>query len=85
MSRARAWTASWPRRTRTLAKRLRAELDGVLAKAQAFPATFETMIAAADGSAENKAMGDAITALEELGDTLAEAAEALGIKVNFKV
>ncbi len=68
-----------------LAKRLRAQLDALLAKAQAFPATFETMIAAADGSAENKAMEGVITDLERHGETLAEAAKALGVKVGFEV
>ena len=68
-----------------LAKRLRAQIDATLAKAQAFPATFETMIAAADGSPENKAMEDVITDLEQHGETLAQAAKALGVKVGFEV
>lgn len=67
-----------------LAKRLRAQIDATLAKAQAFPATFETMIAAADGSAERAAMEDVITDLEAQGATFGEAARALGVKVGFE-
>lgn len=68
-----------------LAQSLRAQIDATLAKAQAFPATFETMIAAGQGSAESKALADVITALEGQGDTLADAAKALGVKVGFEV
>jgi len=68
-----------------LAQRLRSQIDATLAKAQAFPATFETMIAADEGSAELKALEDVISDLEERGDTLADAAEALDVKVGFEV
>jgi uncharacterized iron-regulated protein len=68
-----------------LAKRLRAQIDATLAKAQAFPATFETMIAAPDGSAERRALEEVITALEQQGETLADAAKQLGVKVGFEV
>ena len=68
-----------------LAQRLRSQIDATLAKAQAFPATFETMIAADEGSAELKALEDVISDLEEQGDTLADAAEALDVKVGFEV
>ena len=56
-----------------------------LAKAKAFPATFETMIAAADGSREREAMEDVIDDLEDFGETLGEAAEELEVKVGFAV
>ena len=65
--------------------RLRAELDATLAQAEALPGTFEAMIAADDGSPERTAMLDVITSLEEQGTTLAEAAKALGVQVNFEV
>ena len=68
-----------------LSKELRAEIDANLAKAQAFPATFETMIAAPAGSAERKALGDTIEGLEDQGDMLEDVAEELDIKVGFEV
>ena len=68
-----------------LAKRLRSQMDATLAKAEGFPATFETMLAAAEGSAEHKALADEITAIEQQGDTLADAAKALKVKVGFEV
>jgi putative iron-regulated protein len=64
---------------------LREQLDATLAQAEAFPGTFEAMIAADDGSPERTAMLDVITALEQQGTTLAEAAQALGVQVNFEV
>ncbi len=64
---------------------LREQLDATLAQAEAFPDTFEAMIAADDGSPERTAMLDVITSLEEQGTTLAEAAQALGVQVNFEV
>ena len=68
-----------------VAKRLRSQMDATLAKAEGFPATFETMLAAAEGSAEHKALADEITAIEQQGDTLADAAKALKVKVGFEV
>ncbi len=68
-----------------LAERMRSEIDATLAKAQAFPATFETMIAADDRSPEREAIAAVISALEAQGDTLADVAEALGVKVGFEV
>ena len=46
----RASTRSWPRPTQSWLRRCATALDASLAKAQAFPATFETMIAAPSGS-----------------------------------
>ena len=67
-----------------LARKLGAELAATLAKAEAFPATFERMIAAPSGSRDNKALADTISAIEAQGVLLAKAAEALGVKVNFE-
>jgi putative iron-regulated protein len=67
-----------------LAKQLRAELKASLDAAQAFPATFETMIAAPRGSAANTALGDAIRRVEQQGRTLAKAAKAVGVPVSFE-
>jgi len=67
-----------------LAREVSAALDGSLAKAQAFPATFETMIAAPSGSPPNQAMEQAIEAIEEQSDLLEEAADALDVKVSFE-
>ena len=62
----------------------RTELAATLKKAQAFPATFERMIAAPSGSPDNKALADTISAIEAQGELLAEAAKALDVKVNFE-
>jgi putative iron-regulated protein len=72
-------------RDASLAGELQSEIDGALGKAQAFPATFETMIAAADGSADREAMEDVIDELEDFGETLGEAADELEVKVGFAV
>ncbi len=64
---------------------LRGEIDEALLKAQRFPATFETMIAAPDGSPEREAMEDVIDDLEDFGETLGEAAKQLDVKVGFAV
>jgi FTR1 family protein len=68
-----------------LARELRGEIDAALAKARAFPETFETMIAAPASSAEHKALGDVIDELEDVGDALGEAADTLDVKVGFAV
>ena len=68
-----------------LADELKGEIDETLAKAQAFPATFETMIAAPDGSPEREAMEDVIDDLEEQGEIMGEVAEKLDLKVGFEV
>lgn len=68
-----------------LARELRAELDATLAKAQAFPATFEKMIAAPAGSALNTAIEESIEAIEAQGELLEQAAAALDVTVNFEV
>ncbi len=67
-----------------LARDVSKALDASLAKAQAFPATFETMIAAPEDSPANAAMEDAIEAIEAQSDLLEAAAEALDVKVSFE-
>lgn len=68
-----------------LAEALRTKIDATLADAQAFPATFETMIAAEEGAPEREALVGVLTALEDLGAQLADAAEALEVTVNFEL
>jgi len=72
-------------RDRKLADELKREIDETLGKAQAFPATFETMIAAPDGSPERDAIGGVIEDLEEQGEIFGEVAEELDLKVGFEV
>jgi len=67
-----------------LASALRAKLDASIAAAQAFPATFERMIAAPAGSPEHKALANMISSIEAQGGDLAKAAKALDVKVNFE-
>jgi putative iron-regulated protein len=67
-----------------LAKQLRDELKATVEEAAAFPATFETMIRAPNGSPDRKALGDTITNVEKQGATLAKAAKAVGVPVSFK-
>lgn len=67
-----------------LADELRAELSATVAAAERFPATFERMIAAPDGSPAREALTRVITAIEAQGADLARAAKALGVKVNFE-
>ena len=67
-----------------LAADLERQIDATLAKAEAFPATFETMIAAESGAPEHKAINDVVLALEAQGADLSRAAKALGVKVNFE-
>lgn len=59
-------------------------MDATLEQAEAFPAKFETMIAAPGTAAEGKALREVITSLEEQGSDLSKAAEALGVTVNFE-
>jgi putative iron-regulated protein len=66
-----------------LARELSRALDRSLARARAFPATFETMIAAPSGSPANEAIARTIDAIEAQGALLEKAAQALGVKVNF--
>ncbi|MDP1848355.1 MAG: imelysin family protein [Solirubrobacteraceae bacterium] len=68
-----------------LARELRAALAATVARAVAFPAPFERMIAAPRRSRLHRAMAETIAAIEAQGELLARAATALGVKVNFEV
>lgn len=65
--------------------KLRANLDRSLALAEAFPATFETMIAAPEGDANNEAFLAALVSIEDQGTLIAEAAAALGLEISLEV
>ena len=67
-----------------LGERLAQALDGSLAQAQAYPATFETMIAAPGGSPANAAIAESIEAIEAQSALLQEAADALNVEVGFE-
>ena len=67
-----------------LGERLAKALDGSLAQAQAYPATFETMIAAPGGSPANAAIAESIEAIEAQSELLQEAADALDVEVGFE-
>jgi putative iron-regulated protein len=67
-----------------LAQSISRQMAATLDKAKAFPATFETMIAAADGTPESTAMANVIEAIEAQGRDLAHAAKALDVTVNFE-
>ena len=67
-----------------LGEKLGRALDGSLAKAQAFPATFETMIAAPGGSPDNRAIEQTIEAIEAQSELLKQAAELLDVKVGVR-
>jgi putative iron-regulated protein len=72
-------------RDKELAGGLKGEIEETLAKAQAFPQTFETMIAAPDGSPEREAMEEVIDDLEEQGEIMGEVATQLDLEVGFAV
>jgi len=65
--------------------RLREQLDGSIALAEAFPATFEEMIQAPAGDPASTAFLAALEAIEAQGATIAEAAAALGIAISIEV
>ena len=65
--------------------RLRANLDQSVALAEAFPATFETMIAAPEGDPANAAFLAALESIEDQGVLFAEAAAALGLEISLDV
>jgi len=64
---------------------LRANLDTSLALTEAFPATFETMIAAPEGDANNEAFLAALESIEDQGTLIAEAAAALGLEISLEL
>lgn len=50
---------------------------------KAFPATFETMLAAPDGSPERAALEQVVEQLEGQAETFSDAADTLGVTVGF--
>ena len=67
-----------------LAQDVSRALDASLAKAEAFPATFETMIAAPSGTPASTAIEQTIESIEAQSELLKQAAEALDVKVSFE-
>ena len=67
-----------------LGEQLARALDGSLAQAQAYPATFEAMIAAPSGSPANAALEESIEAIEAQSELLKEAADELDVEVGFE-
>ncbi len=61
------------------------ELAASVALASSFPMTFETMIQGEDSAPGRTALKAAITAIEQQGDSIAAAAKALGLHVNFEI
>lgn len=64
---------------------LRDQLDQSIALVEAFPATFEAMIAAPDGDPARAAFLEALESIESQGDTIARAADALGLTITVDV
>lgn len=67
-----------------LAAKLGEQISATLARAKAFPVTFERMIAAPAGSKQHEELGAVINGIEAQGSSFAAAAKALGVKVNFE-
>ncbi len=64
---------------------LRTELDASTETIEAFPATFEAMIAAPDGDPARDAFESALVAIETQGETIASIAAALGLSISIEV
>jgi putative iron-regulated protein len=64
--------------------KLSEQLAATLARARAFPVAFDRMIAAPAGSTRHEALGAVIDGIEAQGSSLAAAAKALGVTVNFE-
>ena len=65
--------------------KLQGELEASVKMASSFPTTFDQMIKGDDSAAGRKALDATIKAIEAQGDTLAEAAKAIGLDVNFEI
>lgn len=61
------------------------QLAASVALTSSFPMTFEKMIQGEDSAPGRTALKAAITAIEQQGDSIAEAAKALGLNVNFEI
>jgi putative iron-regulated protein len=64
---------------------LREQIAASIELARAFPTTFDRMATAADGDPARQALGDAITAIEAQGETIARVAAALGKTITLEV
>jgi putative iron-regulated protein len=66
-------------------EQLRAQLDRSIALAEAFPATFEAMIAAPEGDPLNAAFAQTMVSIEKQGELIALAAGKLGLEISITV
>ena len=64
---------------------LREQLDNSVSLAEGFPTTFDQMIQAPDGDPAREALLDAIESLEAQGESIARAAQALGVNINLEI
>ncbi len=64
---------------------LREQLDNSVSLAEGFPTTFDQMIQAPDGDPAREALLDAIESLEAQGESIARAAQALGVTINLEI
>lgn len=64
---------------------LQAELDASIGLIEAFPTTFDQMITAPDGDAGREAFLEALTAIETQGESIARAADVLGLTISLEV
>lgn len=64
---------------------LREQIEASIELARAFPTTFDRMATAPDGDPARQALGDAISAIEAQGETIARVATALGKTITLGV
>jgi putative iron-regulated protein len=64
---------------------LRQQLDNSVSLAEGFPTTFDQMIQALDGDPARAALLETIESLEAQGESIARAAEALGVTINLEI
>jgi putative iron-regulated protein len=64
---------------------LREQLDNSVSVAEGFPTTFDQMIQATDGDPARAALLEAIESLEAQGESIARAAQALGVTINLEI
>ena len=64
---------------------LREQLDNSVSLAEDFPTTFDQMIQAPDGDPAREALLEAIESLEAQGESIARAAQALGVTINLEI
>lgn len=64
---------------------IRGQLDESIALVEAFPTTFEAMIAAPDGDPARDAFLAALESIEQQGESIARAASVLGVTITIDV